>query len=160
MKDLLNKSYDRFIVYKEEIIGRKILHFSIDDTIECFKDILKNDYASIFQNSTLSWLKKLHEKYGLVISCFVYYEEKEFNLKMFLDKYRAEFLSNSDWLRFGFHAYNAKSTYVTSDINDDYVNTIAELKRIVGSDSIDNVLRIHYYGGSYNNIVKTIRIRK
>lgn len=33
--------------------------------------------------------KELHKKYGVVISCYVYYEDKDFNLTQFLDKYKS-----------------------------------------------------------------------
>ena len=38
----------------------KIFHFSVDDTIECFKDINTNNYNTIFQNPTFAWFKDAH----------------------------------------------------------------------------------------------------
>lgn len=51
----------------------------------------------MFENSTLNWFKELYKKYGVVISCYVYYEDKDFNLTQFLDKYKSEFTANNDW---------------------------------------------------------------
>ena len=133
----------------------KYTHFSIDDTIKIFKDLYRNEdkYKSIFQNDTLSYLKELHDTYGIVVSCYCWYEDNGFNLSMISNKYQEEFKNNSDWLRFGFHAYDANTKYVTDSdsikILDDYNKTINELIRITGGkDSIDNVIRLHYYSGS------------
>lgn len=50
--------------------------------------------------TTLNWYKELHYKYGVVISCYVYYEDDNFNLSQFPSKYRGEFERNNYWLRF------------------------------------------------------------
>lgn len=138
-----NKSYARTDSYVvEENTGKNIFSLSFDDTILLFEDIKENNYDSIFQNTTLKWYKELHDKYGVVISCYCYYENNNFNLSQFPDKYKDEFKNNSDWLRFGFHTINGETDYQTGDIVGDYVKTVQELERIVGEDSIDNVIRL------------------
>ena len=130
----------------------KIFHFSVDDTIECFKDINTNNYNTIFQNPTFAWFKDLHEKFGVVISCYVYYQDGEFALSDCTDRYRNEFASNEEWLRFGFHTLDKKTVYDKTDIYADYVKTMKELIRIVGSGSIDHVIRLQGFQGNSENI--------
>lgn len=117
-----------------------------------FEDISANNYHSVFENATLNWYKELHEKYGVVVSCYVYYEDGDFNLSTFPSKYKKEFEENSNWLRFGFHTINAETSYENGDIVVDYTKTIKQLERIVGKKSIDNVIRLQMFQGSYDEI--------
>lgn len=135
--------------------SNKYAHFSIDDTIKIFKDLYRNQekYNSIFQNDTLKYLKELNDTYGIVVSCYCWYEDNGFNLSMMPDKYREEFKENSNWLKFGFHAYDTNTNYTTDSdptkLLEDYNKTVNEIIRITGtSDSIDNIIRLHYYSGS------------
>lgn len=148
-----NKSYVRTDSYKmEKSTGKNVFNLTFDDTILLFEDISVNNYDSIFENSTLNWYKELHDKYGVVISCYVYYEDNNFNLSIFPSKYHKQFVENSDWLKFGFHAIDGDTNYKNGDITKDYIKTINELERIVGEESIDNVIRLQMFQGSYNEI--------
>lgn len=154
-----NKSYDRTDSYVTEVsTGQNIFSLSFDDAILLFEDINKKQYDSIFQNATLSWYKELHDKYGVVISCYCYYEDGDFNLSQMTDKYCNQFASNSDWLRFGFHTINGQKNYKEGDIAADYKKTIQELERIVGADSIDNVVRLQMFQGSYDEIKELTKL--
>lgn len=133
----------------------RYINISLDDTISIFKDLTNNEkkYKSIFQNDTLKYFKELHDKYGLVVSFYCYYEDRNFNLGMASEKFREEFRKNSEWLRFGFHALDAETKYETDEdakrLLEDYNKTVNELIRITGgNESIDNVIRLHYYMGS------------
>lgn len=110
-----NKSLARTDSYVDEECSQiRFFHLSFDDTIECFKDITENDYDSIFGNPTFLWFKELHETYGVVITCYCYYEELDenpFDLEECTRKYQSEFKANSNWLRFGFHALNGNTIY-------------------------------------------------
>lgn len=128
-------------------------HFSVDDCIGIFYDLTNNEsvYSSAFDNPLLAYLKDLHNKYGMVVSLYVFYyldnTGEGFCLSDTTGKFSSEFESNSDWLRFGFHAKDS-SAYecLTSDIEDEYyVKTIKELGRIVGKRSIDDFLRLDRY---------------
>lgn len=150
-----NKSYARNDAYDiEEVTGNQIFSLSFDDTVFLFEDLLENNRESIFENITLSWFKELHDKYGVVISCYVYYEDGDFNLSQFPPTYRKQFEENSSWLRFGFHTINGETDYKSGVIVEDYKKTINELERIVGSESIDNVIRLQMFQGSYKEIKK------
>ena len=107
-----NKSLPRTDWYvDEESNTDAIFHLSFDDVITVFEDLNKEQYSSIFDNAELAWMKQLHDKYGVVISCYVFFEDNEFSLAECTGRYRDEFQSNSDWLRFGFHSRNGTTVY-------------------------------------------------
>ena len=156
-----NKSYIRTDSYVEDLnTGKNIFSLSFDDTILIFEDINENKYESVFENSTLNWYKELHDKYGVVISCYVYYEDNDFNLTQISDKYKSEFIANSDWLRFGFHTLNSNTNYKDGEIINDYTKTVKELERIVGGQTIDNVIRLQMFQGSYEEIKKLSQLNE
>lgn len=132
--------------------GQNIFSLSFDDTILVFEDINENKYDSIFQNTTLNWYKELHDKYGVVISCYCYYTDGDFNLSQMTDNYLDQFVANSAWLRFGFHSIDSETNYKTGNIATDYGKTIHELERVVGRNSIDNVVRLQMFSGSYDEV--------
>lgn len=159
--DETNKSLTRLDVYNEEAVNDvKVFHLSIDDTIDCFRDISENKYDTIFSNDFFSWLKNLHNVYGVVVTCYCYYEDNDFNLLRVPDIYRTGFEENSDWLRFGFHAKNVNTTYEHTDITNDYGLCMDELERIVGCFSIDNVIRLQSYCGNKENIRRLVSAEK
>lgn len=156
-----NKSYTRNDTYTViENISNNIFHLSFDDTILIFKDLTQNEYKSIFDNPTLNWYKELHDKYGVVISCYVYYEDDGFDLTMVPGKFRNEFEKNSTWLRFGFHTINKTTDYSEGRIADDYLKLISELKRIVGVRSIDHVIRLQKFQGTYEGISELVFLKE
>ncbi len=130
----------------------KWIHFSLDDSIEVFKDITDNQYNSIFENKELEQLKELHDSYGMVVSLYFFYEKNGFDLSMVTDKYATEFSENADWLKVGFHSYDENTNYALENGEkalDDYNAVMAELLRITGSsECIDHVPRIHLYAGN------------
>lgn len=108
-------------------------------------------YNSIFDNKTLSWLRYLHEKYGVVVSGYIYFKTADFSISTCTGRFRTEFENNSDWLRFGFHSIHGGTSYKDASserITADYTAAISELVRIVGHKSIDNVIRLHCYEGN------------
>lgn len=156
--DSSNKSLERNIEYESDIsTGSNVFHLSFDDVIACLEDISINEYKSIFDNSFFAWLKSLHNQYGCVISLYVYYENDDFSLTQCTDNYLDEFRENGDWLRFGFHARNGAMSYNENAIYYDYIKTICELERIVGSEQIDNVIRIHGFEGKKEEIADLVK---
>lgn len=138
------------------IDSQKFMHLSLDDFIDTLSDITKNDYNSIFENETFSYLKQLHDEYGVVFSLYTFYESENFNLSLVTDKYSSEFIENSDWLKFGFHSYNSSTNYEDVSVEkaaNDYSSVVDELIRITGSaESIDSFVRLHFFAGSLNNV--------
>lgn len=134
--------------------GYPILHFSMDDVIEIFKDLTKHAdiYDSIFDNGTLGYLKEVHEKYGMKVTLYCFYEFDGFNLSECTDKFVDEFFENRDWLKFGFHAYNAES-YTDTDVarmRDEYMLLAEELHRITGfrEEDLSKTLRLDRFAGT------------
>ena len=157
--DPLNKSYIRTDSYvAENETQDNIFNLTFDDTVDLFRDLADSDYKSVFENSTLSWAKYLHEEYGVVVTFYTMYESDDFNLSQCPGKYKDEFIANSDWLKFGFHTLNGETSYETGVISVDYAKTINELKRIVGSDSIDNVIRLQSFQGSKEGVSELLSL--
>lgn len=155
-----NKSYQRTDSYVDDNNeADKVIHLSFDDVIGVFEELKEKDPNSIFELNTFGWLKDLHEKYGTTVSCYVFYEDGDFNLSQVSGKYKDEFVQNSDWLRFGFHTKNASTDYIEKSIVDDYSSTINELERIVGSESIDNFIRLHMFQCTYEEIQKLTTLK-
>lgn len=143
----------RYNSFKNSIANGQI-HFSIDDVIDIFLDLAKNQhqYDSIFDNSTLDFLRTCHMDYGAKFVLYCFYESENFNLSMVPDKYRSEFLENSDWLNFGFHYINSEKPNEESAkrILSDYQKLTDELIRVTGSTNY--TLRLSYFMGSYDAI--------
>ncbi len=143
----------RYNSFKNSIADGQI-HFSIDDVIDIFLDLAKNQhqYDSIFDNSTLDFLRTCHMDYGAKFVLYCFYESDDFNLSMVPDKYRSEFLENSDWLNFGFHYINSEKPNEESakHILSDYQKLTNELIRVTGSTN--KILRLSYFMGNYDVI--------
>ena len=123
-------------VHKRSCNAGNRLHFSVDDTIGIFQDLTwnENKYESIFDNDILKFFKKCHERYGLKVSLYCYYENEDFNLSMVPNVYIEEFTSNADWLQFGFHYRNGLEPQELSaqEIAQDYQKFTNELVRKIG----------------------------
>ena len=134
----------------------KIIHFSVDDCIEIFKDITINNYNSLFESEYFSFFKELHDKYNAKISLYSFVEYKGFNLKNTTDKFKKEFVNNSNWLKIGFHGFNENSKYNDKEnIKKDYKLFIKYIKKFAGSlNIIDNFIRLHYFSGNLDNMLK------
>lgn len=130
----------------------KLIHYSVDDVFESFVNLSNNDYDSIFEEEHFSFLKKLHDEYGISVSGYVFFENGEYDLTDIPDDYALEFQENSDWLKFGFHSLNMETNYENEDAQKakaDYEKVIGELIRITGGKSaIDRTVRLHYYATS------------
>lgn len=137
------------IINMENVENDAYVHFSIDDCINIFYDLNKNQnkYKSIFENRLLKYLKYLNSEYGCKFSLYVFENNNVFDIKNCTDKYKDEFERNSSWLKFGFHALNSNSDYNNDNIEivEDYNKVIENLKRIVGEKSITNVFRMEKF---------------
>ena len=131
-----------------------VIHFSVDDCIEMFKDITINNYTSIFKSPYFAFLKQLHVCYKAHISLFCFIENSDFSLTKTTDKYVNDFIDNCDWLLFGFHGLNAESRYIDSKENiiKDYKLFAKEIKRITGHEKLCDVLRLHCFSGTKDNL--------
>ena len=128
----------------------KTVHFSVDDTLHLLSDLKKLDGESVFHHPVLSFFKKLHERYSLRVSFYVFEEFDGFNLADVSEQHTKEFQDNSDWMRFGFHAVNENRKYSPEETNiakADFLRVTEKLSRIVGKESITSILRLHNWGG-------------
>ncbi len=83
--------------------------FSLDDNIRFLRDLDANKgvYRSMFENPYLKLLKTMHDKHGTKYHINVYWETPDdggFCIKDMTDKFKSEFIANSDWIRMSFHA--------------------------------------------------------
>lgn len=153
-----NKSLKRNDFYTENYEEKdKYFHLSFDDTIQIFEDITNNreNYTSIFENSTLKWLRKLHEDTGVKVSFYVFNLDGEFSLSQCTTKFVKEFENNSEWMKFGFHSEKAGKRYDAENqlfITEDYNSTIRSLIEIVGQKSIDHIIRLEGFTGTWFGI--------
>lgn len=146
---------DSYTAENLETTTEKVYSFSIDDFIEAFEDITKHEavYDSIFDNNSFSTLKRMHDQFGLKITCYVFYENDKFALNQCSSKYKREFIDNSSWLKFAFHSLNGATVYDGGNmLVEDYKKTTDELKRIVGTESIDQVVRLASFQGDSDSI--------
>lgn len=166
---------DEIVVYGEAItaIADKAAtayygkyHMSFDDVCAVFRDLTENvnKYDSIFENSFLAWLKKMHETYGVKFSLYCFYTDTNdgWTLEDATNAYAKEFKANADWLRFGFHARQQGVNYAGDSVRhdsagEDYALTINALVNITGSfRCIDRMPRLHNYAGSLE-VCKALR---
>ena len=125
----------------------KKYRFSIDDNIWVFKDLARNNYSSIFENTYLGLLKSIHDKYDTKIQLNIYYETDGFNLSEMPDRFKSEWESVSDWLRLSFHAYSDDTRYKDSDyetIKKDVGLVHNEIRRFAGEKSLSYYTTLHY----------------
>lgn len=137
----------------------KMYNFFIDDNVFFFHDIIKNSFASIFDNFYLAGLKKIHEKYGTVFtlnSFFHNHHSPEFDLSQADDRYRDEFEKNSDWLRLAFHGYSEFPEYPYSigcpeKMTGHYKQWHEAIIRIAGEKTLIAPVIFHYFDTTAEN---------
>ena len=132
---------------------------SVDDNIFFLCDINKNKdvYKSIFDNPYLAVYKKAHDLYGAKVRLNLFYEIDpvyhgvfgEFNLSMMTDKFKDEWVKNSDWLHLAFHADkefpDKPYKFASFDkVEADYVKIIKEICRFAGSEVIEPCTTFHW----------------
>ena len=137
----------------------RCIDFSIDDTIEIFKHISEMNYESPFDEPLLHYLRDLHNRTGMSITLYCFYEDDCFNLSMCTRKFKDEFEDNSEWLKFGFHARNVNSEYVSihkEKLYADYILCMENLEQICGKKTLTGALRLHGFKGTKNEIKKMV----
>ena len=129
----------------------KRYHFHIDDNIFFLTDIVKNGYDSIFDHFYLKELKKLNEKYGVKVILNMFYrnDHNEFLMSDFPDKYKSEWLDNSDWLKLSFHAYSEfpdrpYQNATPEKLATDYDLVKSEIIRFAGEDTFIAPCALHW----------------
>ena len=150
----------KITVFKlNDVVGKYRL--SSDDNILFLQDITKNKdvYTSIFENPYLAVYKKAHDLYGAKVHLNLFYEfipnehftehTEYFNLSMMTDKFKDEFIANSDWLKLAFHAKSEfpdmpyKNT-TFEQIKEDCINVCREIIRFAGKECINDTTTVHW----------------
>lgn len=129
------------------------IHFSVDDTVMLLCDLEDRRYTSIFSHPSFAFFRFLHKKFGAVFSFYCFYSWGNRNLSQVSNRFANEFKQNSDWLKFGYHAYDCDSYKVPNvDIEaEGYKLVVSHLLRITGSfNSVTRVIRGDRYFFSAN----------
>ncbi len=123
--------------------------FSVDDNIWFLRDLSCGQFSSLFEHPYLNVYKKLHDKYGAKFQLNIYYETEGFDLSEMTDKFKPEWIENSDWLRLSFHARAdapdcpyLNASY--SEAYDDCKKVHSEIIRFAGEETIDLYTTVHY----------------
>jgi hypothetical protein len=133
--------------------GYMTYRFAVDDVIWCFENIYKHQdtYRSIFDDPFLALFIELHETYQTKVHMHIYYqtEDGSFNLSMFPDKYKSEFIKNSSWLKFTFHSLcnMPESPYKHASyeqVMHDGRLIEKEIRRFAGSEVLSSVTSEHF----------------
>lgn len=121
--------------------------FSVDDNIWFLRDLANYNYNSIFNNEYLAVYKRLHEKYKIKIQLNLFYETEGFTLSQMTDRYKEEWISNSDWLQLSFHSRKESANpYMNSSYEEVYKDCITvhgEIVRFAGKQALNMYTTIH-----------------
>lgn len=126
----------------------KIVQISFDDVYLCIKDLKDTlRYTSVFQQPFFKSLKELHDVYGAVFSLYVYEKADNFVITEVPDKFRNEFIENSEWLKFGYHAIEPRfdKKEQSLEFERSFLNVRKSILHWAGKSSLAPCLRLHYY---------------
>lgn len=153
----------------------KKFRLSSDDNILFLKNITdhKDEYSSIFDNPYLAVYKKAHDMYGAKVHLNLFYEidkiaaskfnpsPEYFNLAMTTDKFKDEFIKNSDWLKLAFHSKSEfpDKPYLhdsAKEITADCIAVNREIIRFAGKECISDSTTTHW-GAANLECVRALR---
>ncbi len=142
---------------------KQFIHLSFDDVYECLKDITEQAgiYRSIFENDFFAWMQRMHETYGVVFSLYTFnYFSKDpnYDISNLPNNYVDELVTNSNWLKFGFHAKDDLKKYKEDEpenLKADYRKFLDAVMYATGQNekSIDRIIRLGFCAGTRNNIL-------
>ena len=125
--------------------------FYIDDHSFLFTDLAKERPARAFDHFYLAALKKMHEESDLKVTLNAFYhnDHPEFTLDQMPDTWKSEFIDNSDWLRFSFHAKSEfpDRPYAEASAEEfgrDWDQVQHEIERFAGKESFILPVVIHW----------------
>ncbi len=119
----------------------KRYRFSIDDNVFWLRNLMQEKPKCINDNLYLGQLKKLHDNFGVKFTLNLFYEtpEKDFNLSMMSDEWKAQLQENAEWMRLTWHARNEfpdrPYQYATAEqFEKDYEQIHSEVVRFAGEE--------------------------
>ncbi len=126
--------------------------FTVDDNIRFLEDLTKNaSYKSIFENEYLAMYRRFHEKYGLKVTFNLFYSyfPDSFSLDEMTDRFKDEFIKNSDWIHFAFHARHNDPEFPYADADaktllKDFDDITDNIIRFAGKECVSDFITIHY----------------
>lgn len=132
-------------------------HFSVDDCISCFYDLVTNNRASIYDNPFFAQIKAFHDTYGVKVTlyCFLHDSDcdEDFRLSDMPNTWKTEFQAAKDWMRFAFHGED-DLTFNNRDIlpyYSEFVSAIYGMTEDYGC--IDTVVRTQSFTGNLANVL-------
>ncbi len=122
--------------------------FTIDDNIRAFRESAERGLESIFEHPYFAMLRRLREATDLKVQLNMFYEAGGFSLADMPERYRAEFLACSDWLRLSFHSKDVtRKPYEASGYDEVFRDCAAvqrEILRFAGEKSLAKTTTIHF----------------
>ena len=125
----------------------KRVHISVDDVVATLQRLTESEYKSIYEESFFWYMRLLHRLFGTKVTCYVFAHQAGWSISDMPDRYRREFESASDWLKFGFHAVSKeqKPDELMLDFAEQYQQVQDQLRRFAGEQSLAHVIRLHYW---------------
>lgn len=128
------------------------LHLSVDDVVDCLRDLAEGSYPSPWAQPVLADLRRLHDDTGAVVSLYAFVRAEAWHLGRVPDRHRDAFAAAAPWLRFGFHGLDEATDYGSGGVSvasarAHYRRFVAEVGRFAGEASIDRVPRVHRFRG-------------
>lgn len=164
--DVATGDEEKIVVYWLKNAENKY-RLSLDDNIWSLQNIAKNQhiYKSVFEDPYFKIYKDVHDKYGTKVHMNIYYDCPEFGgftLKDMPDKYKAEFIGNSDWFKLAFHAARnlpdriyANASYET--VRDDMKKVYEETVRFAGEETLSRDVTTMHWGCATKYGVRALR---
>ncbi len=127
--------------------------FSVDDNIEFLKDLgtRPDDYPSLFDHWYLAFWRRMHEEFGAKIHINIYFQtvERDFTLEQMPDKWKDEWIANSEWLHLSFHALQNLPNRIYKDatperVGRDYDLVVEQIKRFASDAVLTSETTVHW----------------
>jgi len=130
----------------------KKMRLALDDIIWSMRALAENDYKSIYDCPFFAIFKRLRNDFGICVHMNIYYTDREgFDLTMMPDKYKEEFIANSDWMKLTFHAYADSPSRIYrfapySEVYRDYNLVTNEILRFAGKETMNTAANGLHFG--------------
>jgi len=124
--------------------------FTIDDNVRFLREIVEENFLSIFSHPYLKMLRELHCSFGVKVQLNVFFEDSlGFDLSMMPDKYRDEWEEASNWLKLSFHSRkefpsNPYAFCGYNEVFEDCFSAQKQLERFAGKKSLAKTTTLHY----------------
>jgi len=139
-------------VYRFKEAYRKY-RLAIDDIVWSMMELSEraDDIKSIFDVPFFGMFRDLHGEFGTKIHMNIYYTDEtgKFTLKQVPDKFKEEFIENSPWFKFTFHARANDPGHIYrhspyAEVLRDYHMVTNEIRRFAGSEVNTDVNGLHF----------------